>query len=207
MTIEWVTGIPANTPATDQPDMLANNDAVPTYVAIDHVGFGVANAGYHSQVHMNTNFVASPGIGAGVGVLYANVGSAISQLFWDNGTTNTQISPNGTFSGRFDVTSPNPPTSSGSLILGPIIIKWGWQAQALNGVINGTVNFPVAFPNALYAVYTSLTSLNSQPGTNTTQSCIAVGTDDTVTSKAKFKYFVNSATTQYTGFMWLAIGN
>lgn len=151
MTIPWVTGIPANTPATDQPDMKDNNDNLPIYTARDHVAFGASNAGYHEQVHMQDN-KTTPGLGGAKGVLYANVGSGISQLFWDNGTTNQQISPNTLAQ-----------TTNGYIKIGTVMIQWG--TNNVLGNATPSIPFSPSFSSACFVVFTNMKSSTSNSST------------------------------------------
>jgi len=54
MTFVFNPAIPAanNNPSVDQPDMLGNNVATDGIIAVDHIGFNLANGGNHLQMHL-----------------------------------------------------------------------------------------------------------------------------------------------------------
>lgn len=147
MNLDYQTNIPnrPNKPTNDQPQMTINANSINSWVNIDHVGFNTndSTGGYHQQVHMVTN-QASPGKNTGIGVLYANTGTAVSQLFYDNGTTNYQI-----WSGQSSAAA-----APGYIKVGNIMFQWG--SSAINGMQNLPITFTPNFSNIPYSVVANL---------------------------------------------------
>lgn len=92
MTFAFTSTIPAanNDPADDQPLMLQNNASTAALIAIDHVGFNVANGGMHKQVTFTAN-QSAPGFSTGVSDLFVNLVSSVSQLFFQNSAGTVQL--------------------------------------------------------------------------------------------------------------------
>lgn len=90
------TGVPnaPNNPSVDQPDMQTNNVSTAGLVAVDHIGFGVNNGGYHNVAHWNDQLTIDPAKIPGVGQSYTRTVAGDQQLIYQsgNGVIN-QITP------------------------------------------------------------------------------------------------------------------
>lgn len=178
-----------NKPTNDQPQMTINANSINSWVNQDHIGFNTSNStgGYHAQVHMVAN-QTSPGINTAQGVIYANTGTAISQLFYDNGTTNYQL-----WSGQSSAAA-NP----GYIKIGNIMIQWGF-ATGIAGTTN-TITFTPNFSNNAYVVHiTPSFSGGSQPSNP-----ITFSTKNFTSSQ--FTWFAQSVSAGWNQFSWTAIG-
>lgn len=194
MSITYNLGIPASShnPSVDQPNMMSNNDAVATLVAVDHVGFnstgpiGPPNggSGQHLQVTFNGNNV--PAVPTLVPVLFTNNDAfSLPQLFYytgdaAHGSTQYVASANGS-----------------TFLLGGIILKWGH----VTATDNTTIGFPVAFPNNCYNVQITVDAATVLP-TVVTVSGTPIKTAFTPRVKD-----TNGATTSPVSIFYLAIGN
>ena len=168
-----------NDPADDQPIMKSNFNNIKGFLTVDHVAPGTVNAGFHSQVHINTN-QAAPGLSGAVGVLFANTGTtSYSQPFWQNASVINQL-----WSG---VSSQN---ASGYIKIGNIMIQWG-----TNNILGGA-NTPVSFAPSFSATVYSVVSNIISAGATSTSNCHNF-------SNAGFNIKNNSSTQNIN---WIAIG-
>jgi hypothetical protein len=149
-------GIPAasHTPASDQPNMLNNNDSIFDYVNVDHIPFKTSGSGWHKQVTFGSNNV--PGFPLLSSVLFTNnqdgagntLPGSVNGAFYYSGTAaqsqNQYVS-----------------TSNGSVVLfGGIIMKWGTATLPGTGFSQPVV-FPVAFPNNCFTAIAIATNTGS----------------------------------------------
>jgi hypothetical protein len=204
--------IPAvnDNPSTDQPGMLTNNNSIYNYVAVDHIGFGLVNNGYHKQVRMPVESI--PSITSGQAALYANT-SGQSQLFAtsDAGANPYQLTRMidasyttfSTFTASGTVTAGYTQTAGWTFMPGNLLFQYG-QVTRSAGISPSTivVTFPISFTTANVVV--SITAICSTGGTGTIH--VASLQNGTV-SKTGFTCNFDSSTSSYVGFTWIAIGN
>jgi hypothetical protein len=160
MTIAYNLGIPAagNNPSTDQPNMMENNDNIPTLISVDHVNFGVSGSGQHLQVTFNSNNVPAAAPYLPPVLFTQNDASSIPQLFFYTGS---------------DAQSKDQyvaATNGSTMLPGGIIIKWGF-ANLPNSGFNQPVTFPVEFPHNCFSV---VAIANAASNTVTVASCTAL---------------------------------
>lgn len=181
------TTIPAanNDPSADQPIMLQNNISTAGIIAVDHIGFGVANGGTHKQVTLTNE--PAPGLGGGNGVLYANLFNGQSWPIWENALGSTIL-----------VSGPSQALANGFVTLpGAVIMQWGSIAGA--PIANGApVGFPMVFPNAVFSV-----TLGPQSN-STNDKTISISTGSLTTAGFTVKC---SGTSSFQALYWIAIGN
>lgn len=138
---------PSHNPSTDVTTMQTNAQAISGIFDEDHVGFNVANGGYHDQVHLPS--FTSPSVVSGSGtegsVLYTAAGTAapaVADLFFKN--------TNGTY-------RPNIVKAAGSFV-----------GQAANGavpIISGYNVSSIAKTTPVGAVYTVTLTSGAVTGT------------------------------------------
>lgn len=148
MTIAYNLGIPAsgNNPSTDQPNMLTNNDNIPTLIAVDHVNFNTSGSGQHNQVTFHAN--NPPAVPTVPPVLFTNTSdgngnalpAGLTELFFYSGAD---------VKGQKQYLSQ---ANGSTLVLGGIILKWGFASGLAD---NANVSFANAFPNNCFAVQVS----------------------------------------------------
>jgi hypothetical protein len=150
MTLTYTTNIPnpPNDPADDVSIMQTNTNSIASFVAVDHIAFGVGSSvnGQHKQVTFATNNV--PVVPTSPPVLFTNTVGSLPQLLFYSGNA-TQSSSQYVLR-----------TSPGSTFLfGGMIIKWGTYT-ILAGNPNQAVNFTSAFPTAVVSIVITCTAFN-----------------------------------------------
>lgn len=133
---------PGDFPSDSQPQLLGNNNYLLNVAGKgllkDHqmtLDTANANDGIHKQVTLANE--ATPGFAGGNSVVYANTANGQSQLFFDNGTVNTQL----TVTKTGVPATLTVPSRMVSFLPGGYLIQCG-----IASVSNGTVvTFPVAF--------------------------------------------------------------
>lgn len=144
-----------------QPDILANFQAIGTFVAVNHIGFNTgANEGKHNYIQFpNVQAVDVP-TGAGEVALYSKTGiTGVPALFF-RGESNSAVDTSGF-------------TEALKAIIGwtrlpsGILLKWGLASTTLLG--DNTVTFPVG-PNipvfsTIFVILATPSGLNSVGGT------------------------------------------
>lgn len=155
MAIPWNEDIPkaADEPSASQPQLLANNQFLPVWLAIDHYPFVANDAGKHKQVTMPELAVAPTTLG-NEGALYTKQGalSAVAELFFRRESNGVEINMTG---------------SSGGYTFLPsgLLVKFGSGAQ---NTTPGTFGFNKVFPfpggapafSAVYIVYVTTAAGN-----------------------------------------------
>jgi hypothetical protein len=180
MTFSYFPNIPnpPNDPADDVSSMQTNSQSIGQLIAVDHVGFNVANGGFHKQITFQNGNV--PTLPSSFGVLFTQTGSSsIPQLFYYSGNasqtqTQYQIAAQGS-----------------TMVLGGIVLKWGTIVAAFNGV---TYNFVNAFPNNCFSV---------QVTANIASTLVPVGTNGFTTTGFTFRSTVITGVP----ISYMAIGN
>lgn len=202
----FFTTIPAtnNSPSSDQPKMLTNNQSTASLIGVDHIGFNLNGSGIHKQVTLQNE--AAPGLGDGAGVLYANLQNGQSWPFWQNALGSVQML------GGVPISATNGYTFlPGSTK--PIIVQWGYIVGTHGGDNHfsngdtGTVTFAaanIAFPTNLFGVWAN-PLFSTTNGSPSSQATIAI--DEDTFSKTKFGWRFVSSSSQYLEFFWVAIGN
>jgi hypothetical protein len=183
MSITYNLNIPFSThnPSSDQPLMETNTNSIASIIAVDHVGFNVTGAGevsgQHEQVTFNSNNVPAAFT---YPILYTNNdASANPQLFFS--TTSAANSTNQYVA-----------AGNGSvLLLGGIIIKWGFAATF--GV---AIPFVSAFPHNCFVVQLTGTS-----------SLYTGGFVVTAVTPSNFTSARTYGHSGATGYYYVAIGN
>jgi len=160
MTIGYNLNIPdgPHNPSNDQPLMKANTNAIAQIIAVDHVGFGVGNGGFHQQVRMPVESL--PTVAAGFGGLYVNTASSAtplteSDLFYTPDASTNIYQLTRTITGSYTLfstnttyqalSSPQPAVTGGWTFLpGGMLFQYGLATNA-NLNLNNVINFPVPF--------------------------------------------------------------
>ncbi len=140
MGFSYNTGVPAanNNPSQDQPDMLTNTQSIASIIAIDHVGFGLADGGKH--IHSTyTQLSSKPTISGTDTSVYAKLTGSLSQLYFEdqNGVEHQLTGPASIAANGYTTT------------INGLIIQWG-TASTPNG--NTAISFPLVFPNNAFSV-------------------------------------------------------
>jgi hypothetical protein len=132
-----VLGIPNATdiPSQSQAQIQTNFNSIIGWAAVDHLGYGAANAGTHNQVTFSG--VTSQSVPTDPeAVLYTkNDTSSHPQLFFLN-------SQNSTFY--------NAASNGCTVLMGGILLQWGNVTVPAGG--SATFTFPVTFPNNVFVV-------------------------------------------------------
>lgn len=185
MTITYNLGIPAgsHSPSVDQPNMQANNDAIASYVAIDHVAFGSAGSGKHNQVTFNG--VTAPATPSDpTSILYTkNDSHSHPQLFFLNNQNplNSVVNAN-----------------NGSMVLmGGMIVQFGAVTGAAD---NNPINFASTFPNRCFAVVAS-------PNTTVTSGAVAIICGAIGVGSFTPRILKSDGSTTSSDLTYIAIGN
>ncbi len=127
-----------------------------------------AGDGVHRQVTMSAN-ITSPLFNGGVSVLYPNTANGGSQLFFDNGLGDVQLT-------TVKASVPTATTSGCSFLPGGLLIQWGQNAGTWAGAT--TITFPVAFGATPFSITANVVFINNSirefvqidtGGTNATQ--------------------------------------
>lgn len=167
-------------PGDDQPGMQTNTGSISSLIAVDHIGFNVANGGTHKQVTYINPLGSDPGATGVVGVLYTKNVAGVAQLFFQNSAAVIALSAfTATISGNGSITFP-----------GGVIMKWG---TAIPGNGSG-VSFSGAFPTACFGVQVTL---------NTSGTLVNVGINGFTTSGFTFR----TSATGTVPITYFAIGN
>ena len=203
MSIGYTTGIPSgpHSPSADQPNMMTNNDNIPIYVAVDHVGFGVGDgqtSGRHKQVTFDSN--NTPSVPTTTPVLFtADPGGAplnYPQLYFYSGTAAQGED-------QYNLTGTAGSTGSGgsTFLFGGLIVKWGFIANAPdNTPIAFSTLSGAAFPNNCYGVFPIINKNNTSSPVNVT---ISSFTASNFTLRISFQ----SGGTTSQNILYYAIGN
>lgn len=88
--LSGTTPVTGNKPSVDQPTMTQNNASILGWSSVDHVGYNIDEGGLHNQVTFLPN-QSAPSLNGGVGGLYTNFVSGLSQLFFQNASQNRQL--------------------------------------------------------------------------------------------------------------------
>lgn len=143
---------PPNDPADDVSVMQTNSQSIGNIIAVDHVGFNIPNGGQHNQLSFALN-QASPSLGAAGSVMFANLVSGISELFFKNSARTIQMTD-------LTVTSVgNGGTAGGS----QLIIDTPWNIRILTGNTNAISSGSaktVIYPAAFTTIYTAQATAN-----------------------------------------------
>lgn len=143
---------PPNDPADDVSSMQTNSQNIGGIIAVDHVGFNIPNGGQHNQISFALN-QASPALGAAGSVLFTNLSSAISELFFKNSARTIQLTD-------LVVSSVgNGGTAGGN----QFVIDTPWNIRILCGntnIISSGSGKTVIYPNAFTTIYTAQATSN-----------------------------------------------
>lgn len=180
-----------NNPSEDQPLMLINNQSSASIWQTDHIGFGTDGGGLHKQVTFATNQSAPSLTVDGVSGLYANLSSALSQLFFQNSTQNFQLT-------GLPVT--NSGTNYGITTPWGITINFGTGTTNTSG--NATVTYAIAMSTPVYFVNAMVNTGGSIPSAS---SNYTISVNNVGATTMGVKIFL-AATTPATSFYYIAIG-
>lgn len=196
--INFNLGIPAtaDNPSDDQPLMLANNDNIPSFVAIDHVGFNINGSGKHNQSQYVVSIVDFPAI-IGQGTAYSKVAGfgTDAQLFWrfaNPATPPLQITGRQYSAG----TNGYVPLMNGMLLQWGVIAPTNSTTVPVVFLSSGNVNFL----NNNFNIQVTRQRPTSDPG-----SSYEYYVDNTTVSNSGFNIINRDGHTY--GYYWTAIGN
>lgn len=200
--LTYTSGIPngPDNPSNDQPLMKTNNDNIPTFVAIDHVGFNTNLGGYHKIIHQTQNTVDPAPI------------SGINQIYSKNYTpayagapTDTQLFAETGLGGVSQLTGHNAVANGGWQWVAGTLLIWGNVVTNFSGSNTGTVTFTavsgttIPFPNNCFQVFTTMNGIS---GTANVVQIVSKSATNFV-----WRFTAAAGGTSFTGFSWLAIGN
>ncbi len=191
-----------NNPSADQPLMQTNTNSINSIISVDHFPFQSTGQqdGYHKQVSLVNQ--AAPGVPANAnGVLFSNIANTLSFPFWQNSL------------GNFSLASTTPSLINFITSLpGGFIIQFGIVNGSHGGDNHfvsgdtGTVTFVNAFPTALNFVFTQPvwnSAVNTAP---LSQATFAVDNNPAKFLKTAFSWSLDTGSSSYTSFFWVAIG-
>ena len=169
-----------------QVDLLQNFQQLNTRFGQDHVSFSTGtNSGFHKQVTIPAVLPGDPVIATPGGVFYTKDVTGVTQAFFRNQTTVTQLTG-----------LPQDLVSNGSITFGAgLILKWGFQAS------NGTKLLPVVFTTAFPANVFSIQVTGILNDDTQKTFSVKQGTPSTTGFTAQL------SATAYFGIYWFAIGN
>jgi hypothetical protein len=208
MTFNYTQNIPfaSDAPANDQPIMEQNTNSTFGIINVDHVGFNLANGGYHTDIHMVPQLTDPPQI-LNIGQLYTKIvtfnGKTDAALFYRSGTT---LSSSNSIT---QITAPKGTDASENgyaFLPGGIILQWGIIDDSPGNLPSGTTTpllfdtDNIDFPNACFNVQMTLINDGS---TNNAQ-VMSVRTGSVSNTGFSWNYTGGSA---YKSFYWMAIGN
>lgn len=215
-------GVPAanNNPSSDQPDMLINNQSNEAIWAVDHYGFNEAPdfGGLHKQVRLPELAVIPPGLVADEGTLYTKLADGTSQLFYSNEVSGNEYqmtrATDADFA-SFSTLNPYgaPPVGQTwrggwTFLPGGLLLQYGFVVNTTFlpplAPTFGTTNFPRAFSTTCFAVYT--TTLYNTPAPSSAGDAAVRNNNAGSPSTTAFSWVFNTASAQYIGFNWWAIG-
>jgi hypothetical protein len=214
----------------DYKNLQDNFQALDTVFGVDHLPFSnvSAQAGYHTDIHMNpvsttaTNMpnnvpvsnvpAAVPGFGQIFSAQINDGYSADNVLFWKTGGgLRSQLTANfapvtSGFAGMTYLPGPGPNASNS----GTVMMQWGFVSGThggdnhFNGGDTASVTFATAFPNRAISIWTQLEYTTGNAPSSTNSASIVI---DSAYSKTAFTWkFNTNISVSYTGFLWIAIG-
>lgn len=224
MNLTYTTGIPAtnNDPSVDQPNMQTNTNSVDSWVEIDHHGFGDNQGGYHTIVHQDTTTPNARTVNrttSAAPVGFPSAIAGINQLF-----SALVTAPSGTDTQLFSLTGNNGlsqltgnfTSSEGYCWCGGILIQWGGVVTSLNttsSIVGFSSRNPnmINFPNSCFVVMTTPFYNSNISQTPDSQRTATVSINTFTLSRTQFTWSARSSSTSasnnYGGFYWVAIGN
>ena len=192
-----------NNPSADVQPMKVNTNSTAGIIAVDHIGFGVPDGGYHTVIHQKpfNNVTWNPAAPSGTPAPIAGVQQTFAMNYLPDtagATLDTQLF---TLTGNNSLSQlcGHNAASEGYVWCSGILLQWGTVNFPPT---SGTVTFKnraagcIPFPNNCYIVQATLTGTSS---TTNTVSIISI-------SKTSFTWNF-TGTTSYTGFYWFAVGN
>lgn len=211
----YAQGIPAtnDNPSDDQPPMLINNDNNFLIWNVDHIGFNLANGGYHTILHQPFQTIAAQAAWNPVvtslvpAAIQTTALAGVNQLFCMNYTpayagapTDTQLFAMTGAAGISQLTGNRALANGGWQWIGGTLLIWGTHS-----IVGGlTVTFTsvsastIPFPNACFVVLTTIFG--------TANSTFAV--EITATTATSFTWKpMGAIPAGVTDFSWVAIGN
>ena len=191
----YLPNIPAAPDAISQSqiDIQQNFQQLNVRFGIDHNEFDdLANSGMHKQVNIPAVLPGDPVLANPAGMYYTKAVAAVTQAFFSNGTTVTQLSG-----------LPQTLTSATGTVTfaGGLILKWGFIATAGTNltVVNFVAEMHTNFPNNLFNVQLT-TRLAAGDTTAKTAAVDTAGFSTTGFNIVTSSQSINSV-------YWLAIGN
>lgn len=200
---------PPNSPSVDVVNMKINTNSTSGIIAVDHVGFGVANGGTHNQSTYNTLTSGNPTTSGTQGAVYTNtIGSDIELMYVRQNSSPTP-----------DVVQLTGPSSvsgfSGYQFLpGGLIIQWGFKKGThgadfhFNPGDTGSVTFPLTFPNKIFTVNTTMNYNTDTGSVPASGSAFIISLDYAAagTTTSAFNWAASGSGGSYTVFYWTALG-
>ena len=131
-------------PSQSQSQLLANFQALNTFLSVNHVALNDGTQGIHKFLQLPEQGSA-PTTAANTGGLYTKEVSGATQLFFRNESNGSERQLTSAFSTGV--------TNGQVTIPGGLIIKWG-RRDSVND--NGVITFSPAFPSSFYSVQLTL---------------------------------------------------
>jgi hypothetical protein len=217
---------PTDAPKNDQPIMRINTNSIAGIIEVDHIGFGLDNGGYHTDIHMtefssttinpsnaSNNPPTAPLPIDNIGQLYTcqirsppMSGGIIDEVLYYQSAFGriTQLTNNITGPGFQSSTTGHGGFNGYTTLPGGLMIQWGFLSSTTSGsytqLLFSTFNIP--FPNQCFNVWTQPFSSGSVPGS---QATVAVRGSSVDQNGFQWVFVTNSGA--YNGFYWAAIGN
>lgn len=187
---------PSHSPAQDVTQMQVNSASIDGIIAVDHIGFGLANGGKHNQAQLATLGAIPAGLINGFETLYAKAAAGSGELYFTRGSSGTEI----------QMTGPGAPlaaTNGYTFLPGGILVQWG-LALATKNVLTTTlfVTDNKDFPNACFSVFAQPAATGAQASDYCT-----IQMQDSSISTTGFSFYMNTTSSRFFGIYWLAIGN
>lgn len=214
---------PPNDPGDDVGDMNQNTQSVNGIIAQDHVGFNLADGGYHKVIHQKNQTIngQSTWIPTNAGIIaaiqatkIAGVQQTFPLLYTPNTTGGAQDTQLFSMTGNGGISqlTGNLATSDGWSWLGGILLQWGtvtvtpgsWPTTAQVQLFKDRAVGCIPFANNCFVVLTNFNGPSS--GTNADRATISIVSK----SVSQFQWIFSpaaSSSATFTGFSWIAIGN
>ena len=174
-----------------QPDILANFAQLDTTMGVNHYDFSdlTVNNGKHKFLQMPEEG-AAPATAANEGGLYTKEASGITNLFWRQESSGTEI--------QMTNLSTNSAAKGHTFLPGGLLLQWGLQGGSSSSSV--AVTYDIAFSSAPYCVNVTPVRAASSPGSDT---MVVVVTSSVTTSGFTIG---NLGSHTMVGWYWMAIG-
>jgi hypothetical protein len=199
MSFIYTTGVPnpPNIPSSDVSNMQTNTNSINSIIGVDHVGFNLANGGYHTVIHQTqystgTDPAAIPSIGQLYIKQISSNGNTDEVLFYQSGGGRIfQLTGAPTGAGSQGSIG----TSGWTFLPNGLIMQWGVVNSPPS---SGSVTYPLQFPQNVFGVF-----FNFGRNASSTDSFWINTSGTNNTTQFAFKGSTGTAVV----FYWFAIGN